>query len=252
MPDREHIWTRTVSELAERNESIELRPVPAADGHEMPAVRLRLLAVESTGTLLVERPLMGASEQGLRKGAAVTILMVVEGQRWEATSVIRSALPYRLNDQQTVRAWRLAAPRNIQSAQRRAFFRADTGGVDIDPVILVPLLTEGEEGPPLQARLVNIGGGGMGVTIPLCPELLRRLKASRHYECRILLPRIGAGPLDVTAELVHLRRIASDLAYLGLTFRTDHAMNRRFIEDTIVRFTTWLQREQIRRERRGA
>ncbi len=261
------IWNKTIQALAERNESVEVVLVSQGDEHRLPSApdadvqpcRMRVLSSEPNGEMILQRSNASEPAAEMNRGAIVEVLLSDNGQRWRAVSEVLEGFYYKLNAQQRIRAVRLSPPHDIQSAQRRAFFRADMLGADLDMVLLEPVESTPSDATGaereeidlrLKARLVNISGGGLGVNVPVRREIVTLIRENRQYRCRINLPEIDES-IDVRVQLIHLRRPTPQVLYLGLEFRFDDSAQRKRTEDLIVRFTTWMQRRQIRRARRA-
>jgi len=104
------------------------------------------------------------------------------------------------------------------------------------------------EPKPIKAWLLNIGGGGVGVTVEHGHALGPSLRRTTRFLASVKLPGEDQ-PLHVVAKLVHLQAMHGDTLYLGFEFQFDHTAEQRRVEDQIVRVTTLLQRQQIRRQR---
>ncbi len=111
--------------------------------------------------------------------------------------------------------------------------------------------TELDPTEPMEARLLNISAGGMGLKLQHFGPATARICANRNYNCRFHLPG-QPEPLEVVGRLVHLEsmhQMAEEALYLGVEFQFADALQKRRTQDQIVRFTTALQRKRLQRQR---
>lgn len=263
-------WEECLAELNKRDGAVEITGLSAqrhpsndsAKQNVAPSFRVRLLAWRPTG-LVVDRPTNPEEAHYFQQGAVVRVLVVDGPARWELLTTVSSRVRFRLNEQSVVSAIVLTRPHEVNSVQRREFFRVSTAAVKIPPVTLKPILPKpvvggaNDEAEPVfgpqprllqfNGKLVNAGGGGMGVEAS--NDVAFTLNLCRRYHCVVELPSMDQ-PLEVDCTLVHLETIANQMHYLGLRFETANAAARRRVEDQICHFTSWLQRQQLQRMNR--
>jgi len=103
-----------------------------------------------------------------------------------------------------------------------------------------------EVGPPFDATLANIGGGGIGLIVE--PDAASSLTSSRLFWLQFALPPEIPAPLAATAKLVHTHIDSAQRTYAGLAF--DFSRNRThesFIVNQLTRYVELRQRAQTRR-----
>ena len=237
-------WREALEALAQRNGSIELS---LSDGDR--PMHARLLEVDEDGSLLIERPTTPEGDAVLAKDAWVHVVVNHRGQRWCSRRTVLEEQRFALNDQTTVIGTRLGPAEEIVPSQRRQFFRASVDDCQVQ-VSLTSLAPDQQANSPHGVRLINISGGGVGVGIDASRETMAWLAGSRQYRCRIHLPDTEE-PLSLPVRLIHVEPMARRTCYLGLAFEFETSAQRKDVQDQLARFTTTLQRQQLRR-RRGA
>lgn len=247
-------WHETLAALCRRNGTVEVRPIPR---HEVltPTFRVRLLSF-GDGGLVIERPQKIDAGRYLVRGADVRVLAADGDNRWELDTTVDGPATCALNEQTVVPALRLTQPWSARSGQRRQFFRVNTSSARLAPVVLQPIeetnpfvlpaSREFADDParPFNARLLNIGGGGLGVEAP--QRVAAKLARHMRYRCGLNLPQLS-GPLLLIARVVHLEPMPDGTAYLGLYFEFEDSHHRQHCADEICRFTAWFQRQERRR-----
>lgn len=230
--------------------------------HVAPSFRVRLLAWRPAG-IVVDQPTNAEEAHYFQQGSVVRILVVDGPARWELITTVASRVKFRLNEHSVVAAIVLARPHEVNSVQRREFFRVSTAAAKMPPVQLIPefkkpMLTQATDvvtaeaqfiGPqpqlsPFTGILVNVGGGGMGVEAT--DDFAFTFSLCNRYRCVLNLPSMDK-PLKVDCTLVHLEEQVEGMHYLGLRFETTSTGARRRVEDQICHFTSWLQRQQLQR-----
>lgn len=241
---------QALEQIAQRNAAVE---ISRADGTQ--AHHCRLLSISSDDSLLIERPALADVQTLLAVGTPVRLIVNHQGQRWEDRRVVLGEQRFALNDAIAVNAVRLSRASQVTSGQRRQFFRAGTGVSEVK-VTLLPdtdrshyTADDGGELEPLVPTTVNISGGGVGVRLDASREMMQKLFKSRVHRCQIQLSAKSA-PIEVRTRLIHVEPMPGGVYYLGLEFQFDTPGEREHIQDQIARFTTDVQRQQIRRQRR--
>lgn len=254
------IWRQAVCDQVTRNGAVEVTSLAKQpNGAVAPMYRCRLLDSDPSGGLIVERPTQAGVSAQLAAGVEVQVVIVHEGQRWEARCRVVDGLEYALNASTSTRALRLTSPAMVASGQRRQFFRVGVGrgeaGISLFAELPPVATGQGDSAltfrpapVELKATLANLSGGGMGVTVPCSPQVTACLKATREFRCELQIPQLPEA-VDIPVRLIHLEPLANDHLYLGLSFRFDGPNHERLAQDAILRFSTELQRRQLRRQR---
>jgi hypothetical protein len=101
-----------------------------------------------------------------------------------------------------------------------------------------------EVGPAFDARLMNLGGGGVGLLVE--PNEAHGLEGHRRFWMTIdLTPGIPA-PVGVVTRLAHTRIDSEQRVYVGMSFEFDHhPAYKRFIVDLLSGFANSLQQQQL-------
>ncbi len=153
-----------------------------------------------------------------------------------------------------VRCWSLIDPASAAVAERanEELVRrvtttndtaASTGGMDE----FIEQLALPEVGPPFDAQLANLGGGGIGIIID--QDSASALTSNRIFYLQFALPPEIPVPLAVTAKLVHTHIDSTQRTYAGLAF--DFSRNKgheNFIAEQLERYLNLRQEAQHRRE----
>ncbi len=100
-----------------------------------------------------------------------------------------------------------------------------------------------EVGPPFEAMIANLGGGGMGLVID--PKNARGVERHRLFWLRFSLPPTIPAPLSVTARMVHSHIDSAQRTYAGLAFEFGHNRRHRdFLLARIFEYVASLQEAQ--------
>jgi c-di-GMP-binding flagellar brake protein YcgR len=257
----EYAWRDAITAMAERNAAVELvYPDPDGSGGPRRIKRCRLLAADEAG-LWVERPAAGGGGGGVllvgQAGAADEVELVVthRGQRWVAHCRVAGAENFRLAGGGAVGAFRLHPPHHLEWGQRRQFFRVHIGSGDASLELAIDrdAVAEGTTLPTnlpdrLDASLLNLSAGGVGVSAELNEETVEVLRTCRGFRCTLRLAG-HATPIDLPAKLIHIEPLARGQVYLGLEFVFDCSTFCRMVQDAIGRLATEIQRRQLRLQR---
>lgn len=249
--------------------------------------RVRILSV-TDDEIMIEEPMTLGAIVPLEPGIDLVGIIVVGQNRWMFRTVLRGYTTTKLNREREVRAIRLAMPQTVERCQRRNFYRISTVGLDLPDVdtylltdaasaavaeqanrVRIQTLQDGGEiegsparddpvepillpkvGPVIKSKLVNIGGGGVGLLIE--PNDRVTLEAGMLLWLRIgLQPQIPI-PLCVSARLRHTHIDSSQRLYAGVAFEFGHNPgHEKFVVDQLCRYVATLQREQLRRKMAG-
>ena len=206
--------------------------------------------------MVVERPQHAGMLDELQSGEVLSVLLVRDSVRLQGRCRIVSRTRFELNEHTRVVALQLAPAEDVGSAQRRQFFRVSAAGEDVPPVLLQPLLPDADaEGgyrdadlDVIKAKLVNIGGGGVGLIVSASQALLEALPNCRYYDCCIELPAVQEC-VRARGQLVHIQPNQDKTFYLGMKFAFATPRERRVAEDQVVKFTTNIERRHLRHKR---
>lgn len=115
-------------------------------------------------------------------------------------------------------------------------------GRNIEPPPLMPTV-----GPMLNASLMNIGGGGVGLLFE--PECRASIDTTKLLWLRLnLRPHIPA-PLGVAGRIRHTHIDSMQRLYAGVMFEfAGQAAHQKFVVEQLCRYVALVQREQLRRQ----
>lgn len=266
-------WRDMLQQIASRGGGLEFSVArPEGDTTTPDLVwRVRLFA-SGNRELVVEQP--GAMGQAVKfeAGMALVGVMSVGQNRWMfRTRVLGSeAAP----EFPHARGLRLAAPETVERCIRRDFLRVSTASLVLPEAQCWPLLdptsvvgaevanramildlqntgVQGDRGadsillpdvgPPFSAKLMNIGGGGVGLFVER--DEATAAERSRLVWMRVdLMPHVAA-PLAVTARIVHTHLDSTQSLHLGAAFEFEfHAAHREFVVSQVTRFVAEVQK----------
>ena len=240
--------------------------------------RVHLLGLDKD-TLTVETPGTMGSSLTLEPGLKLVGVMAIGQSRWMFHSrVIGQASP----SGPGAVPLKIEMPDHVERCTRRAQQRISTAELDLpdvyawnlrDPATAVPaevgcraqvadLLAKGQTsdaplddpgdikpdlGLGLRAKLANIGGGGVGLTIG--KDDRGSVEDMRLYWLRIDLRPVVPAPVSVTARLAHSTIDAMQTLYAGMAF--DFVLNpphKDFVIDQMKRYADHLQKTSQYRE----
>ncbi|MFA9477482.1 PilZ domain-containing protein [Phycisphaerales bacterium AB-hyl4] len=252
------IWRQIINDVADRNAGVELMPWHVAEGEGTDGdqrFRVRLLAAESDGRLVVQQPANREQRRWLELGAWIGVLLVFNNQRWLGRCrVIETADRFSLNATTHVAAIKLDAASEVRSSQRRSAFRANTAAIDLSPARLASIAKHppgqppAHVPPPVEAQLLNISISGLGLAVDPTGQHVQQLLQSRRYQCQFTLPGFDDA-ITVIVRLIHARPQQNRTVYLGLQFEFNDPGQQRQFEDRLARFTSHLERETLRKRR---
>ena len=268
-------WRRCLEQICQRRGSIEL----ALDRSSLPEagpdllLRARLLEV-GTDTLMVEAPVALGNRVVIEAGTSLVGVMAVGQNRWMFHTVSNGMH----ESQRGMQTLRLAMPHRVQRCQRRTDYRIETAEINLPEVSLWPLLDpatsapverlaaaaflreldgrsmdELHEDPPLpavgpscSAKLLNLGGGGVGLTVT--DDHAGFVGRHAMWWLRFELPPSLKTPIVSAARLAHSHVRSDRTVYLGMSF--DFSANpphRRTVSQQLLRAVQGLQGNQHRR-----
>jgi c-di-GMP-binding flagellar brake protein YcgR len=242
---RTHRWRDCLWQIYERGGALEI--AVSRDGEPEPGGadliwRVKLLRL-SDREIVVSQPAAFGQTIPLAVGTCLVGAMSIGQNRWMfETRVLEASGGERLS---------LEMPEEVSRCSRRSYYRASTVGVDLPEVECWPLLDPttvvaaevaneahardaarhaaeptGAEpqaptllpmvGPGFRARLVNISGGGLGLTV--APEESSGLDRVRHLWLRVNLGHGLPAPVALTGRVVHSHIDSMQQTHLGVAF----------------------------------
>ena len=244
--------------------------------------RVRVIRV-SDDEIVVEQPSAAGQTIALAEGLELIAVMAVGQNRWMFRTTITGALTAGINSRSG--ALRLVMPTDVERCQRRNFYRTSTAeltlpGVECWPILSPPSIVSAEVanraqitdlrqrgvvskageptnsialpevGPKFGGRLINLGGGGVGILISQTEGNLA--EELRLYWVQMdLRPQVPA-PLGVTAKIVHRHIDSAMNVYCGLAFEFGYnPSHRQFVIDEISQYAASVQADQLRSIRKA-
>lgn len=231
--------------------------------------RVRLFSVSDTD-MVVEQP--GAAGRGVSfaPGTPLVGVMSVGQNRWMFHTRVLTAV---VGTPGRPGSLRLVMPDKMERCVRREFLRISTAELRLPEVECWPLLEPAsvvaaeaanrerildlqrplvrmrdsfvddllpEVGPKFSAKLVNVGGGGVGL-------LVEKEDASAASKCRLIWLRVHMkpeipAPIGLTAKIVHTHLDSAQNLYVGAAFDFDfNPAHREFVVDQITRYANLIQ-----------
>ncbi|MCH2136874.1 MAG: hypothetical protein MK101_09880 [Phycisphaerales bacterium] len=266
-------WRRCLEQICDRRGSIELAIERAEGSGRDLLLRARLLKITPEG-IEVEAPVALGERVLFEQGAGLVGVMAVGQNRWMFRTTCTGHMP----GPRGTTTLQLGAPMDVQRCQRRADYRIDTAVIDLPEVSIWPLLdpttavpierlagaaflreVDGREaeaddctaalpatGPSCQATLVNLGGGGVGLSVPDSQAGL----VGRHamWWMRFELPPALRTPVACAARIAHSHVRSDRTIYLGMSFDfSANPQHRRTVSQQLLRALHGLQGEGQRR-----
>ncbi len=272
-------WRDCLWQVYERGGALEIslaRDEQAGErGHDL-IWRVKILQL-TDAEIFVDQPAAFGRSFRLEPGAQIVGAMSIGQNRWMFRSRVLPA--------QGEGRLRLEMPEHVERCQRRSYYRVSTAAVDLPDVECWPLLDPGsviaaevanqahvramerlradpsgaqgatvdtepllpDVGPRFTAHLVNISGGGLGLTIP--PGEASGLDRARYLWMRLDLRPDIAAPIAMTGRLVHTHMDSAQNVHAGIAFEFGfHAGHRDFVVGQISAVVARLQAAQARRE----
>lgn len=241
--------------------------------------RVRVLGLNDR-EIIVEQPAALGHAVRLQPNIELVALIAIGQNRWMFRTVNLGEAAAPTGDGRTCRGYRLRMPDAVERCQRRNFYRISTIGLTLPRVDTAPVLDAAsaalaeasnrcqildmldrhvgvcpvnpsqcvlpELGPTVQATLVNIGGGGVGLLFE--PTESTRFDAATLYWLRINLQPLIPAPLAVSARLRHTHIDSAQRIYAGMAFEFGHSQgHEKFVVDQLLRYVAQLQRDQLKR-----
>jgi hypothetical protein len=245
--------------------------------------RVRILDMDQDW-IVVDQPMALGQTFDLKDGIELVGIIAIGQNRWMFRTNVLSKEKIELGGgRSSAVGLKLRMPTEVERCQRRNFYRVSTVGLDLPQVAMYPLLDvqsaivsetacreeifeiedKGlagrigpedpaslqlpEVGPAREARLMNIGGGGVGLILDSTSN--GGMDTHQAFWLRIdLRPDIGV-PLCAVARLRHTHIDSSQRLYAGLSFEFNHNPSyQKFVVDQLCKYVAKMQRAQIRPE----
>jgi hypothetical protein len=230
------------------------------DGRDL-LLRARVLHI-SSDALQVEAPVALGEHVEYPVGTQLVGVMAVGQNRW----MFRTTCLGTVAGPRGTTTLQLTMPVNVQRCQRRTDYRVETAEIDLPDVSLWPLMDAATAvpierligaaflrelddrkcdnadhamalpavGPMCGAKLVNLGGGGVGLSVPDSQAGL----IGRHtsWWLRFELPPALSTPVACVARVAHSHVRSDRTIYLGMSFDfTANALHRRTVSQQLLR-----------------
>jgi hypothetical protein len=274
-------WRRCLKQVHERHGSLEIAIVRGQesegdDGRHL-IWRVRLIAL-SDDEILVEQPMTLGQVIHLESGIELAAILALGQNRWMFTTKMLGVTQHGGRDHRTTTAMRLVMPKSVERCSRRNYYRMETTALNLPEVEVWPLLdpksvivaeranelqfeadrgnspgdgaaaeanpeaTMPEVGPKFTARLLNLGGGGLGLRIR--PQDAPALGRYKLFWLRFSLPPGLMTPICATGKLAHTNVDSTQHTYAGMAF--DFSFNpghQRLVVAQVCRYITAMQRQ---------
>ena len=245
--------------------------------------RVRILEMEKD-YMIVDQPMALGQTFDLQDGVELVGIIAVGQNRWMfRTKVLCKERVEGSGGRNSIVGLKIEMPKTVERCQRRNFYRVSTVGLDLPVVTMYQLLDvrsaivaetacrqefiaykdqgiagrigpEGEAsltlpevGPPMGARLMNIGGGGAGIILDQIGQ--SGMETHQAFWMHIdLRPEVPV-PLGVVGRLRHTHIDSAQRLYAGLSFDFSHNPGyQRLIVDQLCEYVAVMQRRQLQNE----
>jgi c-di-GMP-binding flagellar brake protein YcgR len=200
--------------------------------------------------LVVEVPTDASAKQAFKPEAPIFVVMVHRSTRLELACKIEDRIKFSINEKVQTIGYQISYPKRIGSAQRRAYFRAHVTAMPIAPIQFLPLdpvLKHPMYELKFQGKLVNISGGGMGVIVQ--KDDVPILRDCKFFDCELLLPMDKEHiKFTLQCQSMHATAGRKGDVYVGLQFKIADPLKKREVVDKLVKYTAWIQREQLKNQ----
>lgn len=248
-------------------------------------VRCRVLDLSEDG-LRVEAPVTLGRTIEIPVGVDLVAMMTIGQNRWLFRTRCLQWFPDGESTKGRAEL-HLALPERVERCQRRQDYRVETASLDLPSVQLWPLMDPStvvlaervneaeflkeldgkntpwsladdlqgcgdeellpEVGPEFPARLVNLGGGGVGLTVE--DDYAGSLGRRSLFWMRFGLPPMVMTPVCATARLVHSHMQSDRRIYAGMTFDfSANPAHKRIVVKQILRAIACQQKMQMSRQ----
>lgn len=248
-------------------------------------VRCRVIAMDDQG-LLVEAPVTLGRTIEIPVGVDLVAMMSIGQNRWLFRTRCKSWYPQGVGSEGRAEV-QLSLPERVERCQRRRDYRVETASLDLPSVQMWPLLDPStvvlaervneaeflkeldgqcedwciaddlrgccdeellpEVGPGFPGKLVNLGGGGVGLTVE--DDYAGSLGSRSLFWIRFGLPPMVTTPVCATARLVHSHMQSDRKIYAGMTFDfSANPAHKRIVVKQILRAIACQQKMQMSRQ----
>ncbi|MFK7760312.1 MAG: hypothetical protein AB8C13_10245 [Phycisphaerales bacterium] len=252
-------WRQSLEKIRSRGGGLEFtvnNPDPATGESKNLVWRVRLLDYNDD-TLVLEHPgTMGLSFHIENDTPLIGILSVGQN-RWMFHTKVTASTTYK-SGTFSAKAITVDMPENVERCMRRNFDRTSTARIDLPTVNAWPLLNQQsaapveianrmmieqlraenttatssfdpqmlpEVGPRFEARLANIGGGGVGLVVDR--QNRATLDSAQQFWLSInLMPTVPA-PVVMVAKMAHTHLDSQQNTYAGLAFDFSQSTNHK-------------------------
>lgn len=234
-----------------RNVAAELQY--EADDRNVATGRVRLLAL-TPRHVLTDAPVYFDGDDMIPCGAAITVYVVLNGQRFEFASVIEEdSCQVRLNARQTVPGLALSRPAVLRESQRRGHFRVSLVGYDpinVDLGRAVPAVPDACSLAEGLARgwLSDLSLGGASVIVDR--RAIGTVSSGDHYYVSFCLPDVP-GCFNLLGSVRHTRMVSnSESQRIGFSFLPWNVRSLESDQKRLARFIAEHERRLLRRRRK--
>ncbi|MCH2137605.1 MAG: hypothetical protein MK074_00950 [Phycisphaerales bacterium] len=261
-------WRRCLQQICARRGSIELALECNGDSSDL-LLRARVIDVQPD-VLLIEAPVALGNTVAYAQGTKLVGVMAVGQNRW----MFHTTCTGHRSGPNGTTTLVLSSPAQVQRCQRRIDYRIETARIDLPEVSLWPLLDPStavpierltaaaflreldgrtpddfEQNPPLPAvgpcctaRLLNLGGGGVGLGVP--DDQAGFIGRHTMWWVRFQLPPALKTPVVSAARLAHSHIKSDRTLYLGMSFDfSANALHRRTVSQQLLRAVHGLRHE---------
>jgi len=277
-------WRRCLQQIHERSGAIEIAVAHAdhaSPSRSHLVWRVRIIGLNEN-EIIVEQPAALGQVIRFRTDIAIVAVITVGQNRWMfSTTNLGLTEPKTRAGKRVPGGMRLRMPTSVQRCQRRNHYRIQTASLHFPAADLWPLLDpksvvlaeraneldfqrmDGgldldadatptpdspeimpEVGPRLDALMLNLGGGGMGLRIP--PEHAQVLSRHKLFFLRVALAPELRTPICASAKLAHTHMLSDHHIYAGMAFDFSfNAGHQRYLVEQISRYISEQQRMQL-------
>ena len=244
-------WIEIAQHILQRNGAVTISPLSMEDEDysEESAYGSRLLDMNDRH-MVVEAPTAAAAKQAFKTDSPIFVVLVHRSMRLELACKIEDRIKFSINAKFQTIGYQISHPKKIGSAQRRAYYRAHVTAMPIDPIKFLPLdpvLKHPMHELAFKGKLVNISGGGMGVIVQ--KDDVPTLRDCKFFDCDLVLPMDKEHiKFTLQCQSMHTTSGRKGDVYVGLKFKIDDPVKQREVVDKLVKYTAWVQREQLKHQ----
>ncbi len=280
-------WRQVLQQIHDRNGGLEFTIDQGQQGDSQePAPdlvwRVRITQI-TDDAIFIEPPAAVGRTMQLVHGTPVVCVMAVGQNRWMFKSKIVAQGAAATPSSPAHRVLKIEMPTEVERCIRRNFYRVTAAEINLPKVQVYPLrditsavpaehanavlikgLQQGvgggipgedsllrqlpDVGTPFTARLMNVGGGGVGLIIDRADATA--LEQARVFWLQLdLQPQIPA-PIGLTARLAHTHIDSEQNTYAGMAFEfAHHPQHREFV---VHQFTKYVDSVQSNLKQRKA